>query len=130
MFGRLIRFGLGGLTLLAVRRLIVSWGGTKAECGAGLPGGESVPDPSKTTSCATIGAPEAVWPWLVQIGQDRARFYRDERIENAVGLHVRVRLAPAGWLGRPDGATLPVALIKPGRDLVLRESPPELAWDC
>lgn len=33
-------------------------------------------------------APEAVWPWLIQLGQDRAGFYSDDFLERAFGVDV------------------------------------------
>lgn len=49
------------------------WGATDEECRAPMPGDELVPDPVLTsTRAVTIGAPpDAVWPWLAQIGQGR-----------------------------------------------------------
>ena len=82
-----------------------------------LPGDELIGDPAAMTTLAVpIEAPAAdVWPWLLQIGQDRAGFYSYDALENLVGLHIhsadqivdqwqtltvgdRVRLTPrAGW---------------------------------
>ena len=53
-----------------------------------LPGDELVPQPVwASTRALTIAAPrEAVWPWLAQMGQDRAGLYSYERLENLAGL--------------------------------------------
>ena len=65
----------------------------------------------------------AVWPWLAQIGQDRAGFYSHDRLERAMGIDIRnadslvpawqdrrvgdlVRAAQPGFLGGRLGNTL------------------------
>ena len=52
-----------------------------------LPGDEIVPAArSRETRAITIAAPAAqVWPWLAQLGQDRAGFYSYRLLENLVG---------------------------------------------
>lgn len=89
---------------------------------------------------------EEVWPWLVQMGQDRGGLYSYEALENAVGLKFRnadrihpewqqlavgdeVRLVPRGWLGLRDGVALPVVQIVDGQSIVLRQEPGALPWD-
>src|SRR5690349_6473826 len=59
------------------RRVHLRWGATDAEVTAPMPGDELVPEPSfSATRAITIDAPpEAVWPWLVQLGYGRAGFY-------------------------------------------------------
>jgi hypothetical protein len=61
---------------LVVRPRMLGWGPTEAERAAPLPGDDVVPDARYvTTRAVTIDAPPAsVWPWLVQMGQDRAGF--------------------------------------------------------
>lgn len=52
-----------------------------------LPGDDLVPDPTASaTHGITIAAPpEAVWPWIAQLGQDRGGFYTYTWLENLVG---------------------------------------------
>jgi uncharacterized protein YndB with AHSA1/START domain len=79
------RFAILGalLAALAAQYLVLlrpwyqSWGATYAEMQAGLPGDALAPDAAQQeTRAITIGAPpEKVWPWLAQLGQDRAGFY-------------------------------------------------------
>jgi hypothetical protein len=114
-----------------------------------LPGDELIRDPADMTTLAVpIEAPAAdVWPWLIQIGQDRAGFYSYDILENLVGLHIHsadqivaewqslsvgdsIRLTSRGWMGRQDGVVLPVARLEVPRSLVLRESPPSLPWNA
>ncbi len=76
--------------LLAARPWFLRWGATDQEVYGTWPGDEMSPDPaSEATRAITIHAPaEAVWPWLVQIGQDRGGFYSYTWLENLVGAHM------------------------------------------
>ena len=125
-----------------------NWGATAAEIAQTLPGDEFVPDPAGvTTRAVTVDAPaEDVWPWLIQIGQDRGGMYSYDWLENLIGLDIhsaaeiypgwrlregdRVVLVRPGWMGLKKGYSLPVDLIEPGRVLVLRQSPPEHPWNA
>src|SRR4051794_38799195 len=81
------------------------------------------------TRAVTIDAPVAtVWPWLAQIGQDRAGFYSYEALENLAGCEMRNadEIHPE-WQRRASGETvflhrlygLPVEHFEPGRTIVL-----------
>jgi hypothetical protein len=61
------------------------WGASDAEVAGAMPGDEIVPEPSFTaTRAITIDAPpEAVWPWLVQLGYGRAGWYSYDLFDNA-----------------------------------------------
>jgi hypothetical protein len=67
------------------RRRHLRWGATDAEVATAMPGDELVSEPSfNATRAITIDAsPEAVWPWLVQIGYGRAGFYSYDLLDNA-----------------------------------------------
>jgi hypothetical protein len=56
-----------------------------------LPGDELVAGAKlKATHAITINAPAAdIWPWLVQMGQNRGGFYSYTWLENLVGCHIR-----------------------------------------
>lgn len=133
--------------LYAARRYYRNWGTTKQECRQKLPGDELVRSPAlQSTEGVWIDAPvEAVWPWLTQLGQDRAGFYTFEAVESLLGLDFHgdktihpewqrlslgdpVRLAPAGWLGRQEGLLLKVAQIAEKQTIVLSGEPPEFPW--
>ena len=62
---------------LALRSWCLRWGTTPAEAHATLPGDDLFPVyAGEATHAITIHAPpEQVWPWLMQIGQDRSGFY-------------------------------------------------------
>ena len=66
------------------RRWHQHWGATAAEVAAAMPGDELVADAQVCcTRAITIDAPpEAVWPWLVQVGCLRAGFYADDLLDN------------------------------------------------
>lgn len=69
------------LLVLAYRLLVWPWarhrGATRQEAARALPGDACVPAPrTGYTQAITIHAPpEAIWPWLVQIGYQRAGWY-------------------------------------------------------
>jgi hypothetical protein len=67
------------------RRRHLRWGATDAEVAGPMPGDELVAESSfNATRAITIDAPpEAVWPWLVQIGYGRAGFYSYDLFDNA-----------------------------------------------
>ncbi len=135
--------------LYAARRYYRNWGTTKAECQMLLPGDALVADPAiQTTEAVYIDAPvSAVWPWLLQMGQDRGGFYECGGLKNLFGsrhhdvdrVHPEwqhlavgdvVRLAPEGWMGLPDGVTLSVAEIVPEKYIALNATRPGLRWNA
>jgi hypothetical protein len=61
------------------------WGATDAEVAAPMLGDEVVPGCQYAcTRAITIAAPpEAVWPWLVQVGFGKAGFYSNDLLDNA-----------------------------------------------
>jgi hypothetical protein len=90
---RQILRGLGEIILASprfatsplIRRRHLRWGATDAEVAAAMPGDELVPRSSfNATRAITIDAPpEAVWPWLVQLGYRRAGWYTYDLFDNA-----------------------------------------------
>ena len=84
-----IALGLVGVgCYIALRHWYLGWGATPSERAEHLPGDDLLQHPSLTTTRAvTIHAsPEEVWPWLVQMGQDRAGLYSYDWLENLCGL--------------------------------------------
>src|SRR3954470_22046729 len=67
-----------------VRPRFENRGATRAEIDADYPGAGLVPGGRRGgTMATTIAAPpSAVWPWLVQMGCDRAGFYSWDRLDN------------------------------------------------
>lgn len=107
------------------------WGATDAEACGPLPGDHLVPDPKlEATHAVTVNAPpEHVWPWLVQLGQDRAGFYSYTWLENLFGCHMRntYHVVPEwqhlkvgdGVLFHPKLPRVPVAVLDPNHALVI-----------
>ncbi len=114
------------------------WGATHDEVSRPLPGDELVAAPLYTTTHAiTVRAAAAeVWPWLVQIGQNRAGFYSYDALENLAGLKVRSadRVHPewqdlrAGQdyvtLDPDETMKMTVAVVEPPRAFVVRSGSP------
>jgi hypothetical protein len=115
---------------LVVRPRLLRSGATGEEVHGAYPGAELVPGGRRTSTMAvTIDAPPgAVWPWLVQMGCDRAGWYSWDRLDNA-GMPSAERIHPE-WqdvsvgdriLSTPSGATwFEVAALEPERFLALR----------
>jgi hypothetical protein len=98
-----------GITL-ALRPWNTTWGTTSAERSSALPGDEFVPVANyRIDHGITIDAPpEAVWPWLIQIGQDRAGFYSYTKLENAVGARItNANRIVSAWQSRRVGELVP-----------------------
>jgi len=66
------------------------WGATRDEASRALPGDDLVPAPLyQTTHAISVHAPaKAVFPWLVQIGQNRGGFYSYDLLENLARLDI------------------------------------------
>lgn len=105
--------GVAGLVAygVAVRPWTRSWGATPDEVDGEMPGDDLVPVAGVTmTRAVTIDAPiDRVWPWLAQIGQDRAGFYSYTWLENLAGCHMRNadRIHPE-WQERAVGDGVPL----------------------
>ena len=117
---------------------VLKWGATDDEAVRPLPGDQLVDNPMYvTTRAITIAAPAAaIWPWLVQIGQNRGGFYTYDALENLAGLNVRSadRVHPewqdlrAGvdYLSLDPGETMKmtIAVLEPSRAFVVRSGAP------
>jgi hypothetical protein len=70
-----------------IRPWHLHWGATDEEVKEPLPGDEVVSHPRlEATHAITIDAPASdIWPWLVQMGQNRGGFYSYTWLENLVG---------------------------------------------
>lgn len=119
-----------------VRPWLLDLGSTDDERRRPLPGDDVVPTaPYQTTRAVTIQArSEGVWPWLVQMGQDRAGFYTHNWVERLLRsgipdvfeIHAEWQHIAVGDLVRTNrdlgGKALgwPVEAVDPGRSLVVR----------
>lgn len=126
--------------VIVARPWYMRMGSTADERRAAVFGDTLYPDARYIVDNAiTIEAPaDSVWPWLVQIGQDRAGFYSYESLENLVGARIRnadsivpawqdrrsgqlIRAVPPDYLGGRLGRDLGwrVVALDPGRAMVL-----------
>jgi hypothetical protein len=122
--------------LYILRPWALHWGATHLDRIAVLSGDALSPYAlAVVTHAVNIDAPaEAVWRWLVQIGQDRGGFYSYTFLENLVGCDMRntFRIVPEWqqraigdtvWFGSPKRfggrARMIAALVEPMRSLVL-----------
>jgi hypothetical protein len=119
-------------------------GATPQEAAAPMAGDSIVAGAVQSTRAITIDAPsEAVWPWIVQMGQDRAGFYSYDVLERMTGAGIRnadgivpewqhlqpgdlmrtyryvERFEPLGWF---------VAEVEPERALVVRNKLSTWTW--
>ena len=69
-------------------------------------------------------APERVWPWLAQIGQDRGGFYSYEWLENLAGCRMRNadRIHPE-WQRREVGEEVMLHPLAPGMPVTIFDPP-------
>lgn len=72
------------LYLRWVRPWQLRWGATDTEVGRTLPGDQLVQDPTyNATRAITIAArPDQIWPWLLQVGVNRAGWYSYDLLDN------------------------------------------------
>ncbi len=78
---------LGGVCLvgfLVYRPWHLRWGSTDEEVSRSLPGDDVVIDPTfDATRAVTVNAtPDAIWPWIVQMGYGRAGWYTYDLLDN------------------------------------------------
>jgi hypothetical protein len=92
-----------------IRPWHLRWGAEPEDESRDLPGDALLPQGGRQILHAvTINAPvEKVWPWLAQLGQDRAGFYSYEWLENLAGYDMKNadRIHPE-WQFRELGETV------------------------
>lgn len=138
--------------LYAARRYFRDWGTTKDESRGALPGDGLIAQPvlQATEGVWINAAAEQVWPWLIQMGQDRGGLYVFETVENALGLRSHsatsvadrihpewqrlevgdaVRLVPKGWFGLSEGVEMKAIEVVEPQSIVLRGERPGVPWD-
>lgn len=78
-----------------IRPWQLRWGATDEELARAMPGDDDVPSPSfNATRAVTVHAPpEAIHPWIVQIGMTRAGWYSYDLLDN-LGRPSATRLIP------------------------------------
>jgi len=139
-----VRFGLGLMAGAAaaavyswrVRPWFLRWGAQRDDLEPNWRAHELSPSPETAAVRAiTIHAPASeVWPWLLQIGQDRGGFYSYAWLENLVGCEMRNagrviasyqhrEVGDTVWLAPPDsfdnGGRMTIAHLDPEQAMVL-----------
>jgi hypothetical protein len=106
------------------------WGTSSIELNRRLPGDEYISRlRGGYTQAIGISVPaSSVWPWIVQIGQDKAGFYSYELLENLIGCNIhnanRILMeyqdikVGDGLIMHPKAPTVPVVIIEPEQSLV------------
>ena len=122
---------IAALYWFPIRRWMNQWGATPTDRAREMAGDSLLPDYtySGTTAAVVRARPEQIWPWLVQIGYQRGGLYSYDWLDRLFGYLDRpsaTRILPEFQhlavgdripLGR--GPSWPVALLDPGRALVL-----------
>jgi hypothetical protein len=120
------------------RPRFLRWGTLPEERSRRWPGDSFLPDAvitSMATRAITVHAtPEAIWPWILQLGQDRGGFYSYSWLENLIGAEIhnvdrivpefqKRRVGDSVWMAPADKfdgmGRMTVALLEPRRALVL-----------
>ena len=140
---------LGGAALIAwhllaspfIRRERMRWGTVGSEADQPVAGDDFVPSPtwSYTYGVGVDAPPDAVWPWIAQIGQGRGGFYTYQMLENLVGCRITntTRILPEFQhpaVGdeirlHPSGPPMRIGIVDPPDALVLVGSPAEVGGD-
>jgi hypothetical protein len=123
-----------------LRRRCLTWGTTAGEVSQRMPGDDLMPCPNVlSTRAVTIQAPpDAIWPWLMQMGSGRGGAYTYDWIENLLGLdmHSANEILPQ-FQDLKVGDTLPlgskgprlrVEILEPGRELAVRSEDGNWVW--
>lgn len=128
--------------LLVVRPAQRNWGATGAEAARVMPGDHLVSHPLySTTRAVTIKArPEAIWPWLVQMGYKRGGLYSYDWLDRWLGILDRPsadRILPefqglksGGEIPMGNSPGWPVVAITPERSMLIdiRQPGVQISW--
>ena len=124
-------FTLAMLYWFPIRRRMSRWGTTPSDLTHDMAGDSLLVDPTYSgTMAVTVSAPpEDIWPWLVQIGYQRGGLYSYDWLDRLFGYLDRPsathilsefqHLAVGDKIPLGRGPSWPVAVIEPGRALVL-----------
>jgi hypothetical protein len=118
-----------------LRPWYLRWGATESELRKSWPGDELVKQPGHCARAITIHAPaQLIWPWIIQVGQDRGGFYGYTWLEDLFQAEMKnaeriipefqprrvgdvVWMAPEHRYG--NKASMTVAQLVPNRAMVL-----------
>jgi hypothetical protein len=126
---------------LLIRPWHLTWGATRDEARRSLPGDDLVANAvlQSTRAITIAAAPEAVWPWIAQLGQGRGGFYSHTFFQNLLRSDIDnadriipdlqdIRVGDTIWLASPRnlGQGAPhfhVVQVVPGRAMVVCTPP-------
>ncbi len=113
--------------VIVFRRRLLRWGATADEAHRSLPGDDLVLHPTleATRGLTVYATPEQIWPWLVQMGYQRAGWYSYDFIDNGgvpsadclLPAYQDLRVGDVMPLG--DGAGFTVTALDPPNSMVL-----------
>ena len=126
--------------VLFLRRWCLTWGARDSEVDAKLAGDELLAGADLvTTRAVTVDAPpEAIWPWLAQMGSGRGGAYTYDWIQNLLGLnmhsadeilpeHQHIAVGDELPMG-PDRPGMTVEVLDPPRTLAIRIADGNWVW--
>jgi hypothetical protein len=133
MRGRIILFGAAAATAgavaayaFAVRPWWRSWGVDPADADLAFAGDDLVPDATvvETRGVEIGAAPDAVWPWLAQMGYNRAGWYSYDAMDMKGASLDRIdpelqKIAVGDLVPNSPDTAFVVRALDPGRSLVL-----------
>lgn len=72
------------LVHLVYKPWALNWGASTEEITLSMPGDNIVSNPTFTATRAIVidATPEEIWPWIIQMGYQRAGFYSYDRLDN------------------------------------------------
>jgi hypothetical protein len=116
----------GAVYFLVIRPKVKAWGVDPAESELSLPGDDLVAEPTaiETRGIAIEAPTSAVWPWLVQMGYQRAGWYSydtlDKKAANADRILPEFQHLVAGEImPTHPGGGFRVEIVEPEKSLVL-----------
>jgi hypothetical protein len=136
----LVILAAAALYWFPLRRWFGRWGATPAELTWAMPGDAIIAEPMHSaTHAVTVDAPpEDIWPWLVQMGSQRAGLYSYDWLDRLFGILDRpsaTRILPefqhlsvGDTIGVGPGEALRVTTLDPGRALVLSYNAHGFEW--
>lgn len=91
-----------------MRPWFLNWGAPESIRSLALPGDKFINDKGHTRAVLIHAAPEEIWPWIMQLGQDRGGMYSYDWLENLVraDIHNVYQLKPELQTPRFAGDTI------------------------
>jgi len=135
-----IVFALALFYSFLVRRWFARWGTTPEDLTRRMAGDGVIANPTHTqTHAVTVNAPpDAIWPWLVQMGYRRGGLYSYDWLDRLFGyldqpsanriLPEFQHLAVGDEIPLGRGQGFPVAVVEPCRSLVLAGTQEGFQW--